>query len=383
MRYTVFDIEADNLLDKITKIHCLSYQIYEDGNLIKSGTLISQESIVRFVAEQEYLIGHNIIRYDLPALIKILGEVFYDKLIDTLGLSWYLYPFKKKHGLEEWGEFFGVPKPKIDDWENLKLKDYIHRCEEDVKINAALWHKQLDYLNGIYSGSIYSMKRIINYINFKLQCLKDQEEVGIFLDQELCDRTKLNLEFIYEEKIEALQKSMPQSVANILKTKPKNPFKKNGDLSVHGERWFALLKEKGLPDDTEVVYEKPNPASNTQLKKWLKELGWKPQTWKVSKATGEPVPQVSLPFGQGICPSVKALYEQAEELVHLEGLYVAKHRLGLLKSFQKNVDPKGYIYASAHGFTNTMRLQHKVPVVNLPGVFKEYGKEIRGVFNSS
>jgi hypothetical protein len=34
--------------------------------------------------------------------------------------------------------------------------------------------------------------------------------------------------------------------------------------------------------------------------------------------------------------------------------------------------------ATAHGFTNTLRLQHSKPVVNLPGVDKYYGDKVRG-----
>tara|TARA_R100001377_G_scaffold85310_1_gene71495 strand:+ start:29927 stop:31846 length:1920 start_codon:yes stop_codon:yes gene_type:complete len=379
MLYTIWDVEADGLLNVATKIHCLSYQTYKDGILIKSGSLTTPESIVRFLVLQEgYLVAHNSIRYDIPLIEKILGYVITCDIIDTLGLSWYLYCYRKRHGLAYWGEEFGIPKPVIDDWKNLTVEEYIFRCEEDVKINAELFHKQLDYLHSIYSGNISEMKRIIGYINYKLRCLKDQEEIGVFLDQELCDRTKLDLDFIYEEKIDALRASMPLHIATVLKEKPKKPHKQDGTLSSHGQKWFDLLILKGLPEDTEVIYNLPNPGSTLQLKKWLFELGWTPATHKVSKNTGEPVPQISLPFGQGICPSVQAFYKTVEGLDNLEGLYVAKHRIGLLKSFKENVDKEGFMQANAHGFTNTMRLQHAKPIVNLPGTHKPYGKEIRG-----
>ena len=152
MQYTVFDIETDGLLDNVTKIHCLSYQKFNNGTLIEKNSLTNYENIKNFVQTQSILVGHNIIRYDLPVLKKLLSIVVpkETKIIDTLGLSWYLYssydiPKKGKkvsHGLETWGEILGVAKPKINDWSNLFIEEYINRCSEDVEINQLLFHKE-------------------------------------------------------------------------------------------------------------------------------------------------------------------------------------------------------------------------------------------------
>ena len=65
----VFDVEADGLLDQATKIHCLSYT--HDG---KDYTTLYDYSAMRdLILSQRGLIGHNIIRYDVPLLEKILG----------------------------------------------------------------------------------------------------------------------------------------------------------------------------------------------------------------------------------------------------------------------------------------------------------------------
>ena len=388
MKYTIFDIEADGLLDTITKIHCLSYRSYVDGVLIEERTIVDYREMVGFFLRTELLIGHNIIRYDIPAIEVILGITLESQYIDTLGLSWYLFPYRNKHGLEGWGEDFGVEKPTITPGEWLGplpdetplqfIQKMSYRCKEDVKINSLLFHEQWDYLMSIYSGNIDNIKRLVGYLNFKLECLYDQEEVGVRLDTVLCEKTKLDLEFILEDKMDNLRDAMPQEVAKVLKTVPKKLTKKDDTPSAHALNWYRLLTEHGLPPTTEIVYEKPNPASPVQLKKWLMSLGWEPQTYKVSKATKEAVAQVSLPFGQGICHSVKALYEKAPVLEELDGFYVARHRLGLCKSFLDTVDENGFIHANAHGFTNTLRLQHSKPIVNLPGIYKPYGKEIRG-----
>lgn len=375
MKYTIFDIEANGLYQDVTKLHCLSYQIFEDGILLSKDTLVDIELIKNFIEQQECIVGHNIIRYDLPVLEKLIGVKYSKKIIDTLAISWYLFPERHKHGLESYGEEFCVAKPIIEDWNNLGIEEYKHRCETDVEINKILWLAQEDYLNKIYEGNF---DRIVGYLNFKFQCLLEQELTGITLDVNLCEKTKLNLESVTEEKIGILSAVMPKNLGNVLKKRPTVFYKKDGSLTNSSKKWKEDLKELDLPEDTEVIYERPNPGSSVQLKKWLLALGWKPVTFKVSKSTGEKVAQISLPMGQGICPSVKELYSKEPALEALEGLYIAQHRTGIIKSYFENMDKQGKIYSTAHGFTNTLRLKHSVPTVNLPSVAKPYGEQIRG-----
>lgn len=147
---TVFDIEADGLLDTVTKIHCL---VAKD----RLGTItLATHDDIRTFFERAYkgktiLIGHNIIGYDLRAVERILGVKPECQIIDTLPLSWYLNHDRVKHGLEEYGEDFGVPKPKIDDWQNQTLEEYAHRCQQDVEINWKLWKQLKRKLQELYT----------------------------------------------------------------------------------------------------------------------------------------------------------------------------------------------------------------------------------------
>lgn len=369
----VIDIETDGLYNQVTKIHCLSYHNLDTA---EHGTLTDYQEIKDFLNQEDFtFIGHNIIRYDIPVLEKILGITYNNNIIDTLSISWYLFPDRHKHGLESYGEDFNIPKPIINDWHNLNIEDYKNRCETDVKINTALWLFQKDYLEQLYPDGY---KRLVGYLNFKFKCLLEQEMVGITLNTQLCSNTKEELEKLIEEKVKILVKAMPKEIGKVIRKKPTVLYKKDGSLSAHGTSWFKLLEELNLPLGTEEVYEEPNPGSSNQLKKWLTSLGWKPTTFKVSKATGEKVAQVSLPNGGGICPSVKELYPIEPSLEELEGLFMLQHRLGIIKSFENNKDENDKIYATAHGYSNTLRLCHSVPIVNLPSVFKPYGKEIRG-----
>ena len=343
-----------------------------------------------FSDPDKILIGHNIQRYDVPAVEKLLGVEVKCKLVDTLALSWYLFPDRPQHGLESWGEYFGVPKPVVTDWEGLSVEEYIHRCEEDVKINWMLWQKCWKYLLKLY-GSEEEAWRLIEYLTFKMDCARDQERLKWKLDVEKCTEAHERLSNLKEVKVGLLEAAMPKIPIKKVKAKPAKPFKKDGSVSATGKKWFDLLKQEGLPEDYdgEVEYvdgfKEPNPGSTVQIKNWLASLGWIPQTFKYKrdKETNEftTIPQINLEHGQGICPSIKKLYNKEPALELLDGLSVLTHRISILKGFLEAVDEEGYVQAQIQGLTNTLRFKHKV-VVNLPGVDKPYGPDIRGCLSS-
>ena len=385
MKYTIFDIEGNNLLPGIDRIWCFSYADYDGKDLLKKETLTTKEEIKAKIEESEILVGHKIIEYDISALEKVLEVEINNKLIDTLGISFYHYPVKGfVHGLAAWGERLGFAKPVITEgewkgplpgetWEQFIAK-MSNRCEGDVEINTRLFHFQMDYTMEIYNNDFAQVMRLFGYLGFKLDCLKDQEAEKIKLDVRLAEKSKIDLEFIIDEKITNLAKHMPRQVDKVA---PKVMYKKDGELSAHGKKWKALLELKGLPEDSTQITKIGSPTSPSQLKDWLFELGWEPVTFKLN-AKEQKIPQVSLPFGGGLCPSVINMFDKYEFLEELGGLYRARHRFGLFKSFLENKDDDDYIYSRAQGFTNTLRMQHAKPVANLPGVGKYYGEEVRG-----
>src|SRR5690606_21063068 len=168
---------------------------------------------------------------------------------------------------------------------------------------------------------------------------------------------------------------------------PKRMYKANGELSEIGKRWHELLTRKGLPPDydgvvEEVVgYNEGNPDSHIQIKDWLYSLGWVPQTFKYqrNKTTGElkEIPQINKEHGEGICDSIKLLYEKEPALELLDGLGVLAHRISILNSFLRDVDPDGFLTARAPGLTNALRRKH-AELVDLPKPEPPYGDIIRG-----
>ena len=340
-----------------------------------------------WLSNQTILIGHDIIRYDIPVLERILGIKIKARLICTLSLSWYLNHTRNIHGLDSYGTEFGIPKPKIDDWEGLTLAEYVHRCEEDVKINSRLWVQLKNKLMVIY-GTKKKAGRLMDYLSFKMKCLAMQQESQWKFDRELCEKTLAEIEPALEEKKLRLQSVMPTVVKKEIKTRPNKPYLKNGGLSVAGQRWENLCVKNGFPKDytgeieVEASREEPNPGSHAQIKEWLFLLGWEPVTFKYSKdkATGNEraIPQVRVDTDEGkaLCESVLALIEKKPEVAELEGYTTLTHRRDILKKFLED-EVEGRLTAEAGGLTNTLRFKHRV-LVNLPGVGRDFGEKIRG-----
>ena len=374
---TVFDIETDGL--DPTLIHVLSWS--NDFGEVKSTHDYDEMRYV--LLNSPTLIGHNIIRYDVPAVEKILGIKVTARLIDTLGISWYVNHWKTKHGLAEYGQEYGVPKPKIDDWQNLSPEEYKHRCDEDVRINNLLW-KTLNYKLGKMYPVESDKDRLVDYLTFKLQCAAEQEALQWKLDVTKAETHLAEWEALKADKIELLAEAMPKRVITAVRTQPKVMQKKDGSLSALGEKWIQLCKEQMQPHTTQSMtvvtgHERANPNSNEQIKHWLFSLGWHPRTFKFmrDKVTGDTRELEQVRKDGELCPSVKELVDVEPAIELLDGLSVLSHRIGVLKGMV-TAHSDGYVKATVAGLTNTLRFKHAKPLVNLPSIDKPYGKEIRG-----
>lgn len=386
----VYDIEADGLLGNITKIHCLSVAWRDKSGNIKVTSTTDYNVMREFFKRDDIIrIGHNITLYDERAVSKILGvETLRSKhqIIDTLALSWYLFPDRLKHGLEEWGNDLGIKKVEIKDWSNLTSEEYVHRCEEDTKINLLLWERCKSLLNVLYENSESEVVRLVEYLQFKLDCVREQEDTKIKLNIPHIEATLLKLKQEKEEKEKILIEAMPKVPIKTIKKYREVIVLENGEFYQKGDIMYDHFFREGhrpkLEYQVEIIkgYKDPNPNSNDQKKAWLYSLGWSPEHFKYEKEkdkrTMRKIPQIGSKAKDGsVCDSVKKLFSKEPRLEVLEGLSVLQHRIALLEGFLENqID--GYIEPSMAGLTNTLRLKH-VNIVNLPGVDKKYGKEIR------
>ena len=374
---TVFDIETDGL--DPTLIHVVSWS--DDGGDIQSTH--NYDEMRDFFLSRETLIGHNIVRYDIPAVENILNIKVTARLIDTLPLAWFIDHNKHLHGLAVYGELYGVPKPEIDDWVGLSPDEYKHRCQEDVKINNRLWRDLNLKLNKLYSDAS-DKDRFIDYLTFKMQCANEQETLRWKLDVEKAKAHLEEWEVLKAEKIELLADAMPKRTLTAVRNRPKVMEKKDGSISSHGERWVELCREQKQPQTTQALTvkigeERANPNSVAQVKEWLFSLGWEPRTFKFmrDKVTGDTRELEQIREDGELCDSVKGLSKEEPAINLLEGLSVLTHRIGVLKGMV-SLNEDGYVQATIAGLTNTLRFRHAKPLVNLPAIDKLYGAEIRG-----
>jgi hypothetical protein len=237
--------------------------------------------------------------------------------------------------------------------------------------------------------------RIINYLNFKVTCVAEQEAVGIPLDFNKAVRHRDELLALQGPKVLELQKVMPKVEVLTKKTKPESTHKIDGTLKIKGQNWFALLKANNLPmnfnDELQVItgYKDANPNSPPQVKAWLDSLGWKPTTFDYKKdkeGNERKIPQVRK--NGELCSSVTRLIKKEPNVAVLEGLTIIQHRMGVFQAFIDNsyvkigdtfdVPQQAYVKSEVGGLTNTLRFKHKKPIANMPKVGVAWGEEIRG-----
>jgi hypothetical protein len=139
------DIEADGLLEDVTKVHCLSVKPLNNDVMTMEG---ANDWIFAHAATDSTFVFHNSFGYDYAVLQKLGvikdysletitlmdGTVRQVQNIDSLALSREWWPDNPRgHGLEAWAKYLGTYKPEISDWENLPIEEYVRRCEEDCR----------------------------------------------------------------------------------------------------------------------------------------------------------------------------------------------------------------------------------------------------------
>jgi len=382
----VCDCETDGMEWEATKIWTfgVGYKT-KDGWAIKDTA--NYDDMRKVLSNPKNVcVFHNGYLYDKKVLSRILEIEIKAYIIDTLPISWALFPGRLRYGLESFGETYGFLKPKIDSWTDLSYEEYSHRVREDVRINIALWEDCLAYYRELYDSDDDIIKRNIRFLGEIIETVAEQETHGIKLDVTKCQENLDILTKMADDKIAILKTIMPKIPKKSVRSAPKVMFKKSGELSSQGIKWLTLLQNCGLPEDykgdIEVItgYSDPNPVSVSQVKDYLYSLSWCPEIFIESLNTKGEMNKVAQikDKDKNLCKSVLKLVEKVPELEALNDLSVINHRKSYLVSFLKNMRPDGYIKAQMSGLTNTIRLKHKT-LVNLPKISAPYGEYIRPV----
>lgn len=390
-RVYVADCETDGFIDEATKVHTFGIGWKDADGIWQIKDTPDYTNMIKVLSNpNNVVVFHNGYLFDSVILSKLLNIEVKAEIIDTLPISWVLFPNRikegKKWGLGSFGETYGFKKPDIESWTDLTYAEYAHRVREDVRINIALWEDCLAYYRELYDNDD---KKIIGHIRFLSEAMKtiaQQEQYGIKLDIEKCKENIEILDKLAQTKIEILKSIMPKIPVEVLRKKPNSLYKKDGSLSISGANWKRLTDGCGLPIEYEgsikeiLKYEEANPLSVQQTKAYLFSIGWNPEIYVDSISTKGEVKQVEQikDKDKNLCKSVLALIEKVPELSALADLSTILHRKAYLIGFLKNVKPNGYIQAQIAGLTNTIRFRHKT-LVNLIKVSAPFGEYVRPV----
>ena len=207
MRYC-FDIETDGFLDTATKVHCIILKDIDTNKILH----LNNEEAVKKLEQAKLIIGHNIIKFDIPVLKKFYNLKSTAKVFDTIVATRLLFPdikdqdFKHKnfprdcigrHSLKAWGNRVGEYKEQFDtDWKEFSV-GMLEYCIQDVQVTHTLFN--MIEKKG-YSQQAMDLEHDVAELIFR------QERYGFTFNKEKAEKlyTKLNTRRIELE--EQLQK---------------------------------------------------------------------------------------------------------------------------------------------------------------------------------
>jgi len=383
----VFDIEADALLPNITKILCIvstevdaSYDPIPGTVRVSTG-IEDQKQHVEYMMNADLLCGHNIIKFDMAAIEKLLGFIFTAEMatngiIDTMILSKLIFPdiweytnkhfdhtppaLKNRHSLESWGhrlKFYKGSYGKTEGAFTQLTPELVDYCTQDVMLTARLlkWIKSSAF-GYTYSDNALRLENKIHWLTSK------QEQFGIRFD---ADKAR-NLYGTLCNKREEVLRQVQQLV------KPKRILEKEFVAKVN-RKDIGYTKGQLVRKFKMVNF---NPGSNDQVANLLTErYQWQPMELTT---TGKPKMDTDV-------------YNELKDLGYPEiSLIVEYHilskRISQLsdgdEGWLKHLKSDGYIYGSIDPLgTVTRRMSHSKPNLGqVPACKKPYGAECRELF---
>lgn len=250
MKY-VFDIETNGFLHLCDKVHCIVLKNIDTGEILTP----SNKDAIKLLEDAELIIGHNIIKFDIPVLEKLYSATFKGKIFDTLVGTRLVYAdikesdFSKKdfpkdcigkHSLKAWGNRIGEYKEQIEtDWQTF-TPEMLEYCKQDTEVTYKLY-KVLEEKG--YSQEAMDLEHEVASLIFK------QEQHGFTFDREKAEALSVKLKARQAELAEELQGVFEPIVA---------------------ERW-STKTGKRLKDQVTVF----NPSSRHHVAQRLKDkYGW-------------------------------------------------------------------------------------------------------------
>lgn len=380
MKTAIWDLETDNLLEDVTKIHCLVIEDFETGirTRYRSDIKGSIDLGLAVLSNVEVLVGHNIISYDIPVLNKLYPQWKHKaKIQDTMVLARVIWSDIKstdfalarkgileasnigRHSLNAWGQRLKLHKGefgKTADW-SILTDEMVDYCELDVKVTSKLYNS---IVRKEFPESVLHMEQEIHRI-----CL-EQTAFGFPFNVQKANQLLGKLLSRKAELSSVIHKELgPSWIVNLGEVFSKRTVKYKDVLrgnEVAGCPW------------TKIKMVEFNPNSRAHLARQLQsKFGWKPTEFGEDGIANIDEEILStLPY-----PVVPLISE----------FLMIQKRLGSLaegKQAWLNKEKNGLI----HGRVNTMgaitaRCTHSDPnLAQLPACGVPYGKECRELFQA-
>lgn len=384
MNILYFDIEADGLLDTVTKVHCLT--IIENNEVSAyrpSEVAEGVERLLQAIKGGCYICGHNIINYDIPALEKLYPNFRVTRelrkfCLDTLVYARLLYGDIKTKDLGLWkaGRLHG----KLIGSQSLKAWGYrIGEYKGDYGEQDNAWDKFTEDMLKYNIQDVVVTKKLFERLN-ALEIPKDalilEHQAQWLMSQQ--ERNGFTFDTEKAEKLEEVLRCRKATLDSVLvKIVPRIPDK----IFVPKRDNKRLGYKAGVPIQR---YKDFNPNSRQQIE-WMitQHYGYTPTAESLFEGERLKIDDETFAY-------IKADKEAPEELreiaATLEESLMVNKRLGQLadgsNAWLKMVKPDGRIHGSVNPCgTVTGRATHSFPnVAQVPNVASPYGKECRELF---
>lgn len=440
-----FDIEADSLYLLSKKIWYIRLKSLDGTKTLaihpfKQSKDETRKQLAQWVSsfpDGAYVVGHNILGYDLWMLWKFFGipikvgkkgKDYLGKkpvtFIDTLVLSQYLNPDSQLHSLEflargseaekmnyrqkliEKGLMTGnEPKGHEFSFYDPLMDEY---CDDDVEAGIGvlmkLWKQATEYYETWVHPSFRQVSK--DYFLYSAQAYS-----GVKFNVEKA--TKL-LEHIEGEMLKIKQEVDPKLPPRELKTAekafykiPAKPFTKNGELSAIMLKWLDkhnatltdnVIKAYGI--EAELVANNVLPVKlpmeiedSQELKQYFLDSGWIPHDdfWNFKKGADgknerdekgkyiKTTPKIQ--HGGQLCPNLQKLNGEIPSKIVKFLSY--RNRKGVVEGWLNNwrIEFDSRLSAEISGYAPTSRVKHRT-VCNVPkaDIKVLLGNEMRDLF---
>ena len=368
MSRIVFDLESNGLLEELDTIHCIGYvDLDAKDKEIHISTDI--EVVLKLLEDADEIIGHNIVRFDIPAILKVYPKFKHKgKATDTLVLSQlvkanllnddysnmslppeFLKRMYGSHSLKAWGMRMRNLKDDYDGgWEECN-EEMLKYCKQDVAVTRDLYNL---LMAEDFSEESIELEHSLNEICYRIG------NNGWYFDVEAAS----NLYAKLAQRRTTLESELTTLFPNWIVETPFTPKVNNKNLGyVKGE---LFIKKK------EIQF---NPNSRKHIYKCLKDkYDWKPDKWTPSgEAKIDESVLSTLPY-----PEAKKLAEMFLLTKRISQL--AEGNQAWLKLCGKDNYLKHTLISNG---AVSGRACHRSPnLAQVPSVRAKYGKECRSLF---